>query len=45
MEPFSSSSDRTEQIQRFACSSRNIPATNVSINIVAGIRGTVAVKR
>jgi hypothetical protein len=47
MELSSSSRDRIEQVQRSASSFaeiRNIPATNVSINIVAGIRGTVAVK-
>jgi len=50
MELLSSSSDQIEQAQCFACSSRrdkikNIQAMNLSINTVASIRGTVAVKR
>jgi hypothetical protein len=50
MERFSSSSDQIEQVPQFAAlpagiQIRNIPATSISFNTVATIRGTVAVKR
>jgi hypothetical protein len=48
MELFSSSSVQIEQVQCLRTPPRqnqNLPAMNVSINIVARVRGTVAVKR